>query len=91
VFGIRTSWTYEAADWVRVVQTSPAIARMEGLPHLAPMTPAVLVFELFENVPTQTLMWKTAPVTVSQVRQIVTIRRGGEVVDTIDAHSRGFR
>ena len=85
LLGIRTSWIYEGADWVRVVQTSPAIARMEGSPNLTPMTPAVLVFELFGNVPTQTLMWKTAPVTVSQIRQIVTIRRGDEVVDTIDA------
>jgi hypothetical protein len=46
--------------------------------------PAVLVFELFGNVPTQSLMWEQAPVTVSQTLQIVTIRRGDQVVDVID-------
>jgi hypothetical protein len=85
VLGIRNSWIYEAANWVRVVQTSPAIARMEGSSKLAPITPAVVVFELFGNVHAQMLMWKSAPVTVSQIRQIVTIRRGDRVVDTINA------
>jgi hypothetical protein len=84
VFGIRMAWTYEAASWVRVVQTSPAIARIEGASSLPSRKPAVLVYELFGNLPTQTLMWEKHPVTVSQTRQIVTIRRGEDVVDVID-------
>ena len=84
VLGVWTAWTYEAANWVRVVQTSPAIARIEGTFSLLPRKPAVLVYELFGNAPTQTLMWEKHPVTVSQTRQIVTIRRGDDVVDVID-------
>ncbi len=82
--GIHTAWTYESADWVRVVQTSPAIARLEGPSSLIPRRPAVLVYELFGKMPTQTLMWEGHPVTVSQARQIVTIRRGDDVIDVIN-------
>ena len=82
--GIHTSWTYESADWVRVVQTSPAITRIEGPSSLIPRRPAVLVYELFGKMPTQTLMWEGHPVTVSQALQIVTIRRGDDVIDVIN-------
>jgi hypothetical protein len=84
ILGIQVAWTYEAPSWVRVVQTSPAIARIEGASTLMTRTPAVLVFELFGKLPTQTLMWERAPVTVTQTRQVVTIRRGDDVVDVID-------
>jgi len=84
ILGIRIAWTYEAPSWVRIVQTSPAIARIDGPSTLMPRTPAVLVFELFGKLPTHTLMWERAPVTVTQTRQVVTIRRGDDVVDVID-------
>lgn len=90
LLGIHMAWSSESANWPGVVQTSPAIARIEGPSGLAPLTPAVLVFELFGNVPTQTLMWERAPVTVSQVTQIVTIRRGDQVVDTVDARRMDY-
>jgi len=82
--GIQTAWMYESPSWVRVVQTSPAIARLEGPSSLIPRRPAVLVYELFGNLPTQTLMWEGHPVTVSQALQIVTIRRGDDVIDVIN-------
>ena len=82
--GIQTAWMYESPSWVRVVQTSPAITRIEGPSSLIPRRPAVLVYELFGKMPTQTLMWEGHPVTVSQARQIVTIRRGDDVIDVIN-------
>ena len=82
--GIYTAWTYESADWVRVVQTSPAIARLEGPSSVIPRRPAVLVYELFGKMPTQTLMWEGHPVAVSQAQQIVTIRRGDDVIDVVN-------
>ena len=82
--GIQTSWTYESADWVRVVQTSPAITRIEGPSSLIPRRPAVVVYELFGKQPAQTLMWERHPVTVSQEQQIVTIRRGDDIIGVID-------
>jgi hypothetical protein len=82
--GIQTAWSFESANWVRVVQTSPAIARIDGPSSLAPKRAAVLVYELFGKEPTHTLMWHNHPVTVSQTEQIVTIHRGVDVVDVVN-------